>query len=481
MDLLTEVPRGLFIDGTFHPGGERAALINPATEEVLCEVDLARSEDIDAAVEAARRAVPAWRSLSAAERGAWLLRLADALAVHRDLLARLEALNVGKPIWECQRIDVPAAIEAARYFGGVVRSMHGAVLPTEGPSLTYTRAEPYGVVVAIVPWNYPLMLALWKIAPAVAAGNCVVLKPSELTPLTALLLGRLLETLQFPSGVINIVPGRGVPAGERLCVHPEVDFVSFTGSTATGQRVGSLAAAHLKPQSLELGGKSAHLVFDDVDPVHAARIVFNGIFLSQGQMCVAGSRLIVHQRVADALLDELTRRVARLPVGDPLAPDTRVGPQASAAQFAKTLRYVEEAAAAGGRIVTGGGRAPGQERGYYVAPTVVLDPDPDAPVVQDEIFGPVLTVQRFADDDEALALAKRSRYGLAAGIQTHRLERAHEIAAALEVGTVWVNTYGLMSPAVPYGGRRASGYGRELGLEGLYKYTVTKAVWVALR
>lgn len=481
MDVLRSVPRDLYLGGAFVTGTEWRTLIDPATEEPLIDVAMAGPADVDAAVQAARRALPAWRALGPAQRAAWLSRLAAKLDEAAAELAAVEAVNVGKPIWETARVDVPAAISATLYYAAAARQVEGRTVPADGPFLTYTVREPHGVVAAIVPWNYPLMQTMWKIAPALAAGNVVVVKTSELTPLSALVVARCLDALAFPAGVVNILVGEGPGAGERLVTHAGVDMVSFTGSTRTGARIGELAARTFKPVTLELGGKSAHIVFGDADPARAARAVFHGMFLSQGQMCVAGSRLVVEEAVAGPLLEQLTARVSAMRLGHPLDPETRVGPQASRQQQEKTLSYIDVAKKDGARIRVGGRRPESPSRGFYVLPTILEEVPQQSRAVQEEIFGPVLTVQSFRTEEEAVALAQDSPYGLAAGIQTRDIARAHRVAAQLEVGTVWINTYGLMSPAMPHGGRRQSGHGRELGHEGLDEYTVAKSVWVSLR
>lgn len=481
VDVLKSVPRDLYLGGAFVAGAERSTLFDPATEESLIDVAMAGPVDVDAAVQAAHRALPVWRALAPAQRAAWLARLAAKLEETAAELAAVEAVNVGKPIWETARVDVPAAISATLYYASAARQIEGRTVPADGPFLTYTVREPHGVVAAIVPWNYPLMQTMWKIAPALAAGNVVVVKTSELTPLSALVVARCLHELEFPAGVVNVLVGAGPVVGEHLVTHPGVDMISFTGSTRTGARIGELAARTFKPVTLELGGKSAHLVFEDADPAKAARAVFNGMFLSQGQMCVAGSRLIAHEGVADSLLEHLSARVSAMHLGHPLDPETRVGPQASREQLEKTLSYIELAMKEGARARVGGGRPADRPKGFYILPTILQEVRQESRAVQEEIFGPVLTVQTFRTEDEALALAQDSAYGLAAGIQTRDVARAHRVAAQLEVGTVWINTYGLMSPSMPHGGRRQSGHGRELGHEGLDEYTVAKSVWVNLR
>jgi aldehyde dehydrogenase (NAD+) len=475
----------LFIGGEWNDavGGGRIGTVHPATGDALTEVAEGAAADIDAAVAAARRAFedPKWRRMDAADRGALLWRMADIMERRSDALARLEVLDNGKPIREAQ-IDVRQSIDALRYYAGWTTKLQGDTLPVRGNYLNYTLREPVGVVGAIIPWNFPLLMAVWKVAPALACGNTVVLKPAEQTPLTALELAAIAAEAGVPAGVLNVVTGYGETAGAALVSHVDVDKIAFTGSTAVGRQIMRQAAASLKKVSLELGGKSPNIVLADADLDAAARGAFSAIFYNTGQCCTAGSRLIVHESARDELLSKLVDRAGKMQPGDPLDPKTRLGPMISAEQMERVLGYIEKGRSEGAEVLVGGGRAMynGEERGFWVQPTVFDRVQEDHCIAREEIFGPVLSVLSFTDEDEALAMANRSEYGLAAGVWTRDIKKAHRFARDLQAGTVWINTYHPGDAASPFGGYKQSGFGRELGPYSLDLYTQIKSVWVDL-
>jgi len=477
-------PNRLFIDGAWvdAAAGGRLTTLHPATGSVLAEVAEAAEADVDAAVEAARRAFSGpWRRMDAADRGAMLWRLADAIEARGEALAKLESLDTGKPIRE-SKIDIRETVDFFRYYAGWVTKLQGETIPVRGNVLNYTLREPVGVVGAIIPWNFPLLMATWKVAPALACGNTVVLKPAEQTPLTALELAALAAGVGIPAGVLNVLTGRGETAGAALVRHPDVDKIAFTGSTSVGRTIMREAAGTLKKVSLELGGKAPNIVFADADLEAAARGVFAGIFYNAGQCCTAGSRLLVEEPVHDVLLTKLLERAAKMRPGDPLDPKTRMGPLISEEQLTLVLGYIQTAKQEGATLVTGGGRAAygGVECGYWVEPTIFDDVSPDQTLAREEVFGPVLAVMTFGDEDEAVSIANHTIYGLAAGIWTNDLRRAHRVAGRIEAGTVWVNTYHPLDAASPFGGYKQSGFGREHGAHALDLYTQVKSVWVDL-
>jgi aldehyde dehydrogenase (NAD+) len=475
----------LFIGGEWSDaiGGARLETLHPATGAALAEVAEGAAADIEAAVAAALRAFsdPKWRRMDAADRGATLWRMADIMERRSDALARLEVLDNGKPIREAQ-IDVRQSIDALRYYAGWTTKLQGDTLPVRGNYLNYTLREPVGVVGAIIPWNFPLLMAVWKVAPALACGNTLVLKPAEQTPLSALELAAIAAEAGLPAGVLNVVTGYGETAGAALVSHADVDKIAFTGSTAVGRQIMRQAAASLKKVSLELGGKSPNIVLADADLDAAARGAFSAIFYNTGQCCTAGSRLIVHESARDELLGKLVDRAGKMQPGDPLDPKTRLGPMISAEQMERVLGYIEKGRSEGAEVLVGGGRAlyNGEERGFWVQPTVFDGVREDHCIAREEIFGPVLSVLTFSDEDEALAMANRSEYGLAAGVWTRDIRKAHRFARDLEAGTVWINTYHPGDAASPFGGYKQSGFGRELGPYSLDLYTQIKSVWVDL-
>ena len=471
----------LLIGGEWRAGARRYGLTNPATEEPLAQVAEAGEAEIDAAVQAARACLEskAWRGLAARRRGLALFRLADLLEQRAAELAEVETRNNGKPLFE-SKIDVAMAIETFRYYGGWADKLTGDTLPVSGDFFTYTLREPVGVVGAIVPWNFPLNLASWKVAPALAAGCTVVLKPAHETPLTALLLGELALAAGFPAGALNVVPGPGATAGAALVRHPLVDKIAFTGSTEVGQWIMREAAGSLKRVTLELGGKSPNVIFADADLQAAVRGAQTGIFYGKGEVCAAGSRLLVERSVHDDVVMQLAERAKKLTPGDPFDKNTRLGALVSRQQQEKVLSYIESGRKAGARLVAGGKAAQVNGKGYYVEATVFDAAQPGMKIVDEEIFGPVLSVLSFDGEEEAVALANHCRYGLAAGIWTKDVQKAHRVARAIKAGTVWVNTYNFYDPAAPFGGYKFSGFGRDLGKEALENYTETKTVWVAL-
>ncbi|MGH9213395.1 MAG: aldehyde dehydrogenase family protein [Acidimicrobiales bacterium] len=471
----------LFIGGDFVDGveGTTIEVLDPHDCSVLVEVAEARAADVDRAVDAATRAFPVWSTVAAAERGRLLLRLADAIEDHADELAQLESRDTGHPLRDTRGLDVPRTAAVFRYFGGMADKLQGSVVPVDPGFLNYVERTPLGVVGSIVPWNFPLLFCSWKLGPALAAGNTAVMKPAELTPLSSLRLAELIAEVGFPPGVVNIVPGYGPTAGQHLAEHPGVAKIAFTGSTATGRRIVEASAGNLKRVQLELGGKGANVVFSDAD-LDAAR---NGsafaIWHNQGQACIAGSRLLLHVDIADEFLDRFCDLARSIRLGNPLDAETEMGPLTSPMHRDRVLDYVKVAVDEGAQVVTGGKApdAPALVAGCYVEPTVVRA-DPTARVSQEEVFGPFVTVTTFRTDDEAIALANATDYGLGAGLWTRDLSRAHRMAKAFRSGMVWVNSYKRVNPGSPFGGVGQSGYGREMGFEAMHEYTDAKSVWV---
>jgi aldehyde dehydrogenase (NAD+) len=475
-------PTQLLIGGKFQDAksGKTFSSINPATEEVLAQVAEADAPDIDAAVKAARAAFncSSWHAMAARERSKLLWRLGDLIMNNADELAKTETMDNGKPIFESRHVDIPSAAETFYYYAGWCTKIEGETIPVPSNFFNYTLREPYGVCGIITPWNFPLLMVAWKLAPALASGNTAVVKIAEETPLTGLWLGRLCQEVGFPDGVVNIVPGFGETAGRALVEHPDVDKISFTGSTLVGKEIVRRSADTLKKVSLELGGKSPNIVFADADLEAAAKGAFNGIFYGKGEVCNAGSRLFVEKSVHDRLMDRLLERTGKLEPGDPMNPKTRLGALVSKAQMEKVLGYVRIGREEGAHLVLFGGRV--GNRGCFVKPTIFDSVDASMRIAQEEIFGPVLTVLTFEDMDELIQKANSTIYGLAAAVWTRDIAKAHKLARKIQAGTVWINAYNMLSPESPFGGYRQSGYGRELGRYGIDLYTQIKSVWVSL-
>lgn len=463
--------------------GDTFPTVNPATGEVLAEVAEAGEEDVDRAVSAAREALRSkeWRGIDPHRRARLLWRLADLIEANADELATLETRDNGKTYFESRKIDVPTVVGNFRYFAGLADKVQGATIPVSGPFFNYTLREPVGVVGCIVPWNFPMNIASWKVAPALACGNAVVLKPAEQTPLTALRIGELAAEAGFPPGVFNVITGHGAKTGAALVRHPGVDAIAFTGSTEVGKTVMREAAATAKKVSLELGGKSPNVILADADLAAAVPGASTGIFYGKGEVCAAGSRILVERSVYDDFLEQFKVRSEQMSVGDPMDKKTRLGAIVSEEQLERVMSYVEAGKKDGARLLTGGERRTVDGKGYFVEATVFADVDPDMTIAQEEIFGPVAAVIPFEDFDDAVEKANRTIYGLAAGIWTRDIGKAHRLAREIQAGTIWINTYNRYDPGSPFGGYKQSGFGRDLGLDAaLEKYTQTKSVWVAL-
>ena len=478
---MQNIQNKLFIGGKFVPALDGATIdtINPHDGSVITKVAEAKAADVDLAVAAAAKAFPAWSKMAAADRGRLLLKLADRIEECADELARLEALDTGHPIRDARNIDVTRTAACFRYFGGMADKFQGSVVPVEAGFLNYVKREPIGVVGQIVPWNFPLMFCAWKMGPALAAGNTVVLKPAEITPLTTLRIAELMAEVGFPEGVVNVVVGYGATAGQHLAEHPGVGKIAFTGSTAVGRRIVEASKGNLKRVQLELGGKGANIVFEDANLLAAVNGSAWAIFHNQGQACIAGSRLIVHEKIADAFLDKFVTLAKSIKVGNPLDLTTEMGPLTSIQHRDRVLSYVEVAKEQGGEILCGGRPPadPSLANGCYVEPTIVRAAYTDR-VAQEEVFGPFVTVTTFKDDEEALKIANSTEYGLGSGLWTRDLQRAHKVAESIRAGMVWINSYKRVNPGSPFGGVGQSGYGREMGFEAMHDYTEAKSVWV---
>ncbi|HJP95044.1 MAG TPA: betaine-aldehyde dehydrogenase [Pyrinomonadaceae bacterium] len=476
----------LFIDGQWvdSESGKTFKTPNPATGETLAEVAEADKADIDKAVAAARRAFEGkWSKISARDRGRLLYKLSQLIEQHASELAELETADNGKPIKESLYVDLPQVVENFEYFAGWTTKIEGETIPVPGRMFNYTLREPLGVCGQIIPWNFPLLMAAWKLAPALAAGNTVVLKPAEQTPAGAMELAKLIQEAGFPEGVVNIVPGYGETAGAALAAHPGIDKIAFTGSTEVGKLIAKAAADNLTKVSLELGGKAPNIVFADSDLEQAVAGAMMGIFYNQGQVCCAGSRLFVEESVKDNFLSKLSDRAAKINVGDPMNKATQMGPQVSEEQLNRIKGYVDIARAEGATVVTGG-ESPrldaAFQKGYFFSPTIFSEVKNSMRVAQEEIFGPVVSVITFKDEDDLIKQANDTIYGLSAGIWTRDITRAHRFAKDIKAGVVWINTFNMFNAASPFGGYKQSGYGREMGRHALELYTQVKSVWVDL-
>ncbi len=471
----------LFIDGKFvnAESGETMATLNPHDNSEIAQIAMAGHADIDKAIHAAQRAYPKWSRMSAMDRGRILLKLADLIEANAEQLAMLESLDTGHPIRDSRILDVPRTAVTYRYFGGMADKFQGDVVPVEAGFLNYVSREPLGVVGQVVPWNFPLMFTSWKMAPALAAGNCVVLKPAEITPLSSLRIAELMAEAGMPDGVVNILPGLGQVAGQYIAEHPEIAKIAFTGSTATGRRIVQASAGNLKKVQLELGGKGANIVFEDAFLPAAINGAAWAIFHNQGQACIAGARLVLHESIAEEFLEKFTALAKSIRLGNPLDPNTEMGPLTSQMHRDRVLSYVDVARQEGGEVLSGG-KAPGGDlsAGCYVEPTIVRAKSTHDRIAQEEVFGPFVTVLTFKTDEEALAIANSTEYGLGAGLWTRNLQRAHLMAREIKSGMVWINCYKRVNPGSPFGGVGQSGYGREMGFDVMREYTQAKSVWV---
>jgi len=475
--------RKMLIDGKWvdAASGKTFEVYNPATGEVMAHVAEGDAEDINRAVRAARRAFDdgPWRKMSPSQRGRCISRLADLIEQHGEEFAQLESLDNGKPLTVARVADIPLSVDLFRYMSGWATKIEGNTIPiSAGNYFAYTLREPIGVVGQIIPWNFPLLMAAWKLGPALAAGCAIVLKPAEQTPLSALKLGELVKEAGIPDGVVNIVPGFGETAGAALAAHPEVDKVAFTGSTEVGKLIVQAAAGNLKKVSLELGGKSPNIIMKDVDVATAVAGASFSIFFNHGQCCSAGSRLYVEREVFDQVVEGVAEQAKKIRLGSGFDPTTDMGPLVSDEQLQRVTGYLESGISSGARPLSGGERH--GEQGYFVKPTVLVDVRQDMKVVQEEIFGPVVVAQPFKELDEILPVANDTVYGLAAGVWTKDISKAHKLARRIKAGTVWVNTYNVFSAELPFGGVKQSGWGREMGEEVLSSYLETKSVIVQL-
>jgi aldehyde dehydrogenase (NAD+) len=477
-------PGHLLIDGQWVDGSKTFDTINPATGEVLTQIAEASSADVDRAVRAARRAFEdrtgPWRKMSASERGRLIWRLADLMETQIDELAELETLDNGKPIFESRYVDMPMVIDVLRYYAGWATKIHGETVNTFETAFTYTLREPVGVVGMIVPWNFPLLLASWKFAPALACGNTIVWKPASLTSLSALRFGELAVEAGVPPGVLNIVTGPS-EVGRAIVRHPGIDKIAFTGSTSVGQEIMRSAADTMKRLTLELGGKSPNIVFADADIDSAVKGAITGIFYGKGEVCNAGSRLFLESKIQDEFLEKLVARAKKMQPADPLDPKTRMGAIVSQQQMQTVLGYIETGKKEGAKLIAGGNRVSVDGgKGFFIEPTIFGGVKNEMTIAQEEIFGPVLATLSFDDIDQVIQQANNNPYGLASAVWTRDVKKAHMVSRQLKAGTVWINTYGLMDASLGFGGYKSSGFGRELGMHSIEHYTELKTVWLNL-
>ncbi len=473
----------LFINNNFleSASGKYFDTLNPATGKTITKISEGDSKDIDLAVAAARKAFEEgkWPKTSGGRRGKYLWKVSELISRNAEELAYLETIDCGKPISETMNIEVPITADIFAYYAGAASKIEGETIPVNGNYFNYTLREPLGVLGLIIPWNFPLITAARKIAAALAAGNTVVVKPSEFTPLSTLKLAELFAESGLPEGVFNVVPGFGKTAGAALVAHTDVDGIAFTGSTSVGQDIMKIASLTMKRISLELGGKSPNIVFADSDIDTTVKMAAAAVFYNKGEICTAGSRLLVEEKIHDEFMEKLSARASKMIPGDPLNPETKLGPLTSEQQLKKVMSYVESGKSEGAKLLVGGNRI-GTE-GYFFQPTVFDHVDHSMKIATDEIFGPVLAAMSFKDFDDAVTKANQSFYGLAAGIWTRDIKKAHTLAKKIKAGTVWINTYNMYDAAMPYGGYRMSGFTRECGMEAIYEfYTQVKSVWVDL-
>jgi len=470
---------GKFVDAV---SGKTFLTLDPRTGEVIARVAEGDAEDVDRAVVAARKAFDEgpWPKMTAYERSRILLRFADLIEKHNDDIAALETWDNGKPYEQAAHIEVPMLARLMRYYAGWTDKIHGLIVPADGPHHVQVLHEPIGVVGQIIPWNFPLLMYAWKVGPALACGNTIVLKTAEQTPLSALYVSKLLHEAGLPEGVLNIVSGFGPTAGAALASHMDVDKIAFTGSTDTGKIILELSArSNLKPVTLELGGKSPFIVMDDADIDHAVELAHFALFFNQGQCCCAGSRTFVHERVYDEFVEKSKARALKRVVGDPFRKGVEQGPQIDEDQFKKILRYIKSGVDSGATLVTGGDKI--GDKGYYIQPTIFSDVQDGMKIAKEEIFGPVQSIFKFNDLNEVIKRANASQYGLAAGVFTNNLDTANTLTRALRAGTVWVNCFDIFDAAIPFGGYKMSGIGREKGIDSLKNYLQVKAVVTALK
>ncbi len=480
-------PQKLFIDGKYEDAvsGKTISVMNPATGEQLTTVPDAGPEDVDRAVRAARRSFEngAWRKMRVSEREKILWRIGELIEKNKEELGLLESLNNGKTYREALRGDIPPSWDIFYYYAGWVRKICGETIPVDGSYLNYTLREPVGVVGMITAWNYPLLLAAWKVAPALATGCSMVIKPSEMTPLTTLKLAEYCVEAGVPEGVVNVVTGYGPSAGDALARHNDVDKIAFTGSIRTARSLLKASAeSNLKRLSLELGGKSPNIIFPDADLDRAQNASFWGIYANKGEVCSAGSRLLVHEKIYDRFVNGLAERARKMRIGNPLDPASEMGAQISKTQFERIMTYIEAGKREGASLLCGGERDTEGEkaRGYYIKPAIFADVKPQMKIAQEEIFGPVLAALKFSDVEEAAAIANSTIYGLVSAVWTRDIQTAHRLAQEIKAGSVWINAYNCFDSASPFGGYKQSGFGREMGRHAIESYTQIKSVWVAL-